>query len=430
LTDVVPILERKRRLTQWDIKPAGYENITAEQAKMSGMYPLPGAPQAQRQPMDPQRLQAFMNQPGNQASQTALKPNTARQSKRLLIYNISEALTDSGIVDFFNLQLNGLNVTRNNDPCVSAHISKDRSFALLEFKTPEDATTAMTLINGVNVDASTATSNGHSNGTSAGLRIERPKDYIVPTVTADGDSDTGAISNVVPDTQNKLTVANLPVNLDEAQIVELLQSFGALKSFTLVSYTGEDVSRGVAFLEYKDSAHTEVAIEGLNGMDLGSMPLKISRACIGTQQVGGEMSVNAMSMMAGTKANEFSNGRVLCLMNMITPAELMDAEEADGMLFIPLLLVTKFRASLTHRLPEILEDITEECAKFGTLLDTKMPRPVGGARQGNGVGKIYLKYESPDSAAKALAALAGRNFSGRTVVVTYFSEEYFDLSAW
>ena len=37
LTDVVPILERKRRMTQWDIKPPGYENVTAEQAKLSGM---------------------------------------------------------------------------------------------------------------------------------------------------------------------------------------------------------------------------------------------------------------------------------------------------------------------------------------------------------------------------------------------------------
>jgi hypothetical protein len=82
-------------------------------------------------------------------------------------------------------------------------------------------------------------------------------------------------------------------------------------------------------------------------MDLGSMPLKISRACIGTQQVGGEMSVNAMSMMAGTKANEFSNGRVLCLMNMITPAELMDGEEADGMCFLTACLET---ASITNQI--------------------------------------------------------------------------------
>jgi splicing factor U2AF subunit len=40
LTDVVSILERKRRLTQWDIKPPGYENVTAEQAKLSGQSPI------------------------------------------------------------------------------------------------------------------------------------------------------------------------------------------------------------------------------------------------------------------------------------------------------------------------------------------------------------------------------------------------------
>ena len=36
LTDTTPVSERKRRLTQWDIKPPGYENVTAEQAKLSG----------------------------------------------------------------------------------------------------------------------------------------------------------------------------------------------------------------------------------------------------------------------------------------------------------------------------------------------------------------------------------------------------------
>ncbi len=59
-----------------------------------------------------------------------------------------------------------------------------------------------------------------------------------------------------------------------------------------------------------------------------------------------------------------------------------------------------------------------------------MPRPTGGSRQNNGIGKIYIKYNEPASAQKALAALAGRKFADRTVVVTFFGEEYFDVSAW
>jgi splicing factor U2AF subunit len=64
------------------------------------------------------------------------------------------------------------------------------------------------------------------------------------------------------------------------------------------------------------------------------------------------------------------------------------------------------------------------------VVEVKMPRPTGGSRQNNGIGKIYIKYQSPESAAKALGALAGRKFADRTVVVTYFGEEYFDVNAW
>lgn len=52
----------------------------------------------------------------------------------------------------------------------------------------------------------------------------------------------------------------------------------------------------------------------------------------------------------------------------------------------------------------------------------KVPRPSGGSRQSAGVGKIFVKFETPESAGKALRALAGRKFADRTVVTTYFSE--------
>jgi len=71
---------------------------------------------------------------------------------------------------------------------------------------------------------------------------------------------------------------------------------------------------------------------------------------------------------------------------------------------------------------EIREDIEAECGKFGKIISLKIPRPVGGSRQSAGVGKIYIKFDTPESATKALKALAGRKFSDRTVVTTYFSE--------
>mgnify|MGYP000874468855 CR=1 FL=1 len=64
----------------------------------------------------------------------------------------------------------------------------------------------------------------------------------------------------------------------------------------------------------------------------------------------------------------------------------------------------------------------DECNKFGKVLEMKIPRPTGGSRQSAGVGKIYVKFDTVESATKALKALAGRKFSDRTVVTTYFSE--------
>ncbi|KAL9103425.1 MAG: hypothetical protein Q9163_001527 [Psora crenata] len=400
LTDTIPITDRKRRLTQWDIKPPGYENVTAEQAKLSGMFPLPGAPR--QQPMDPSRLQAFMNQPSGSAGNTALKPSNARQSKRLFVHNIPPSATEESIVNFFNLQLNGLNVISSPDPCISAQMSKDRQFALLEFKNPTDATVALAF-DGASMeeDEYMTTSNGTANGMSQGLSVRRPKDYIVPSAAEDGDYQEGVVSSVVPDTPNKISVTNLLPNLTDEQVTELLIAFGPLKAFVLVKDASTEESRGIAFCEYVDAATTDITIEGLNGMKVGDKQLKVQRASIGVAQASGlEMGVNAMSMLAGTTSDNLEEGRVLQLLNMVTPEELIDNEDYE----------------------EICEDVREECEKYGAVLEMKVPRPTGGSRQSNGVGKIYIKYDTPDSARKALQALAGRKFADRTVVTTYFSE--------
>lgn len=76
---------------------------------------------------------------------------------------------------------------------------------------------------------------------------------------------------------------------------------------------------------------TDIAVEGLNGMELGDKHLKVQRASIGvTQAAGLEMGVNAMSMLAGTTSTDLDEGRVLQLLNMVTAEELIDNEDYQG----------------------------------------------------------------------------------------------------
>lgn len=424
LTGVEPIYKRKRRLTQWDVKPPGYDKVTAEQAKLSGMFPLPGAPR--QQALDPTRLNQLINQPGGSANSSVLKPGNARQSKRLFIYKLPVNSTNEYIRDFFNLQLNGTNVTKDHDPCISASIGSEGAYALLEFKTSEDATHAMAL-DGISMDAG-----GNMNGDTAGepgISIKRPKDYIVPAVTDESEVMEGTTSDSVPDTQNKISITNLPTYIEEDQVRELLSPFGDLKNFVLVKDTSSGQSRGIAFAEYRDArAHTDLAIQSIDGMELGEKPLKIQRASIGIQQGPAEMSVGAMSMMASTKQEEPESSRVIKLMNMVEAKELMDDEDFAGKYMHDEEARRARDQRINDKFSEIEEDILGEVVKYGEVEAMKIPRP--SSRLNNGVGKVFIKYKEPAGAQKALRALAGRRFAQRTVVATFFGEEYFDTEAW
>lgn len=70
-------------------------------------------------------------------------------------------------------------------------------------------------------------------------------------------------------------------------------------------------------------------------MELGDRHLKVRKASIGITQVSGvEMGVNAMSMLAGTTSTDSEVTRVLQLLNMVTPEELMDNDDYEGETFL------------------------------------------------------------------------------------------------
>lgn len=298
------------------------------------MFPLPGAPR--QQAMDPTKLQAFMKEPGGAVNSASLKPTNSRQAKRLIVSNLPASATEESVLAFFNLQLNGLNVIESTDPCSLAQLSADHTFALLEFKTPADATVALAL-DGQSMEADDAPADGVANGSgiASGLQIRRPKDYIVPAVVDDPTYEPGRVSSVVIDTPSKISVTNIPPYLTSEQVLELLNSFGELKAFVLVQDRGTEESRGIAFCEYLDPAATDVAIKGLDNMELGDKHLKVRKASIGITQVAGvEMGVNAMSMLAGTTSTDSEVTRVLQLLNMVTPEELMDPDDYEGKIHI------------------------------------------------------------------------------------------------
>ncbi|CAJ0639062.1 2611_t:CDS:10 [Entrophospora sp. SA101] len=405
---VTPINKRRRKLNNWDIPPPGYEGMTAEQVKATGHFPLPGQPATTRPPvvpnspvipgMDPSRAAMIMGMthelpPRPKVSQGAAGPvaqtaSLARQARRLYVGNIPYGIDENGLSEFFNTTMLQLSITTSpGNPVIAVQINHDKNYAFVEFRAPEEATAAMAF-DGI-------TFQGQS------LKIRRPKDYQPPpgqNLEPPPIHVPGVVSTNVPDSPNKIFIGGLPTYLNDEQVMELLKSFGELRAFNLVKDTLSGISKGFAFCEYLDPSVTDLACQGLNNMELGDRKLVVQRASVGSIKNAGVTTSLSSTVLIPAGNGEMQPTTVLQLLNMVTPEELVDDEEYE----------------------DIVEDVREECSKFGRIIDMKIPRP---GQTTTGVGKIFVRFDSAEAAGIALRALAGRKFAERTVLTSYFEEE-------
>lgn len=365
---------RRKPSLYWDVPPPGFEHIAPIQYKA---------------------MQAAGQIPANivadtpQAAVPVVGSTITRQARRLYVGNIPFGVTEEEMMEFFNQQmhLSGLAQAAGN-PVLACQINLDKNFAFLEFRSIDETTQAMAF-DGINFK-------GQS------LKIRRPHDYQpMPGMSETSLSvPAGVISTVVPDSPHKIFIGGLPNYLNEDQVKELLMSFGQLRAFNLVKDSATGLSKGYAFAEYIDITMTDQAIAGLNGMQLGDKKLIVQRASVGAKNTtiipSVQIQVPGLSLVgASGPATE-----VLCLLNMVTPDELKDEEEYE----------------------DILEDIKEECNKYGVVRSIEIPRPIEGVDV-PGCGKVFVEFNSVLDCQKAQQALTGRKFSNRVVVTSYFDPE-------
>ncbi|XP_067577459.1 splicing factor U2AF 65 kDa subunit isoform X4 [Pseudorca crassidens] len=384
-----PRHEKKKKVRKyWDVPPPGFEHITPMQYKaMQAAGQIPAT--ALLPTMTPDGLAVTPTPVPVVGSQMT------RQARRLYVGNIPFGITEEAMMDFFNAQmrLGGLTQAPGN-PVLAVQINQDKNFAFLEFRSVDETTQAMAF-DGIIFQ-------GQS------LKIRRPHDYQPLPGMSENPSVyvPGVVSTVVPDSAHKLFIGGLPNYLNDDQVKELLTSFGPLKAFNLVKDSATGLSKGYAFCEYVDINVTDQAIAGLNGMQLGDKKLLVQRASVGAKNatlVSPPSTINQTPVtlqVPGLMSSQVQMGghptEVLCLMNMVLPEELLDDEEYE----------------------EIVEDVRDECSKYGLVKSIEIPRPVDGVEV-PGCGKIFVEFTSVFDCQKAMQGLTGRKFANRVVVTKY-----------
>ena len=75
-----------------------------------------------------------------------------------------------------------------------------------------------------------------------------------------------------------LFVAGLPYDLDDAELEEIFEKFGVVKSAKVAMDKETGKSRGFGFVEMPNAEEAKEAIDGLNDISLGKKPLVVKQA--------------------------------------------------------------------------------------------------------------------------------------------------------
>lgn len=127
------------------------------------------------------------------------------------------------------------------------------------------------------------------------VKVRRPSDYNPSLAAALGPSQPNPNLNLAAvgltpgsagglEGPDRIFVGGLPYYFTEAQVRELLESFGPLRGFDLVKDRETGNSKGYAFCVYQDLAVTDIVCQALNGIKMGDKTLTVRRANQGAQQ--------------------------------------------------------------------------------------------------------------------------------------------------
>jgi splicing factor U2AF subunit len=211
---------------------------------IAGLFPLPGTPR-NANAMTPEALRALAEgkapPPGPTGSMLApldvpklwaLNASNSRQARRLAVSKLPPSSTAAEIQNHFNLLVSRLNVYKEGggEPVKDVKKATSGGMAILEFTESIYATTILALEEEIDY-----------NGVQ--LEVRRPANYIVQPPEKEKAPSTDTVTKDVPDSTEKLVIKGLPTYLTSEQALELVETFGAVQGWILVSETDSSESK-------------------------------------------------------------------------------------------------------------------------------------------------------------------------------------------
>jgi len=244
----------------------------------------------------------------------------------------------------------------------------------------------------------------------------------------------------------KLYVGNLHENISEEMLKAVFNPFGRVDLVQIIRDNDTNASKGYAFITFAEAQQAKQALDQLQGFDIAGRPIRLntvsSSAEVSTSALGGPGfldndaierngidlgTTGRLQLMAklaeGTGLKVPSSAQHALMVGQSMGLGLQGAQHVPGAnpLQQPPIATNCFQ--LTNMFDpkketqpgwdaEIRDDVIEECSRHGDVHHVHVEK-----NSPNGV--VFVKCASLDVAAKSVASLHGRYFSGNMITANY-----------
>jgi len=209
----------------------------------------------------------------------------------------------------------------------------------------------------------------------------------------------------------RLYVGGLHTNVTDQDVESMFTEFGDVDFVDLHREPETGLSKGFAFVQFRDPEAAKRALVQVNGREMAGRTLKVGLVNAATgkavgvlgeldEETGGGLSLDAQSRVV--------------LMSKLQRSDEKAPLGSSSCLMLKHMFTTEESGEPNFE-QELTEDIKEECAKHGEIRHLNIDR-----YSPNGV--VYIRFSSVAQATAAHNELHGRWFGGRMLEVQYIPE--------
>ncbi len=202
----------------------------------------------------------------------------------------------------------------------------------------------------------------------------------------------------------KVFVGGLHPSLGEPDIRRVFEPFGDIESVQMTT-------EGSAHIRFRTSSDAAMAVDQMNGFLLANRPIRVG---ILRERSDGTSTVQYGKVGEVFTSNNLDDSETQGLtLTAQKRADLMrklarqDSDKQEQSLVKLTGMYNPSEETELHWEYSIADDVREECARFGKIVEIKVPKTAG--------GEVFVKFETQAAAQAAISALNGRWFAGSQI---------------